>query len=89
MYLAEWTNFDKVRRDLPVLIVSGADDPVGDFGKGPTAVFQAYKERGMQDVTLKLYEGDRHEITNELDRETVYADLYAWLTKDTEVKPGA
>ncbi|MBQ8929043.1 MAG: alpha/beta fold hydrolase [Oscillospiraceae bacterium] len=89
VYLAEWTNFDKVRRDLPVLIVSGADDPVGDFGKGPTAVFQAYKERGMQDVTLKLYEGDRHEITNELDRETVYADLYAWLTKDTEVKPGA
>ncbi|MBQ8975551.1 MAG: alpha/beta fold hydrolase [Oscillospiraceae bacterium] len=81
VYLAQWTGFDNVRRDIPVLITSGENDPVGDFGKGPTALYDEYKNRGMTDVTLKLYRGDRHEILNELDRESVYDDIYMWLMK--------
>ena len=33
----------------------------------------------MKDLSIKLYEGDRHEILNELDRETVYKDIYDWM----------
>ena len=66
-------------KDLPVLITSGCDDPVGNFGKDPKAVADMFKETGMKDVTLKLYENDRHEILNELDKDTVYDDIYRWL----------
>ena len=78
-------NTEKIQKNLPVLIVSGADDPVGDFGKGVRKVYGQYKEAGIKDVTMKLYDGDRHEILNETDREQVYEDIYLWLSK--KIKP--
>ena len=74
------SNLEKMPKAMPVLITSGADDPVGDYGAGPKQVFESYKELGMKDVSIKLYETDRHEILNETDRATVYADLYAWIS---------
>lgn len=73
-------NIAKMRKDLPVFFVSGADDPVGNMGAGVQAAYDKFAAAGMQDLSIKLYENDRHEILNETDRETVYADLYAWLT---------
>lgn len=70
---------EEVPKHLPVLLTSGADDPVGQCGKGVAKVAAMLKQAGVTDVTLKLYEGDRHEILNELDRETVYADLLHWF----------
>lgn len=72
---------DRIGKDLPVLFVSGAEDPVGNNGTGVTEVFHKYQDHGMQDVEMKLYEGDRHEILNETDREMVYEDLYQWMEK--------
>lgn len=72
-------NIKKVREDLPVLIVSGEDDPVGGFGKGVKGVFEKFKAANLKNVSLKLYKGDRHEILNETDRKTVYEDLVKWL----------
>ena len=43
--------------------------------------YKKYKECGMQDVKLRLYENDRHEILNELDKEQVYSDLLMWLDR--------
>lgn len=71
-------NFARIPRDLPVLFVAGKDDPVGDFGKGVIAVHKKYKKE-FDDVSLKLYEHDRHEILNEIDRKDVYLDIYKWL----------
>ena len=71
-------NFARIPRDLPVLFVAGKDDPVGDFGKGVIAVYKKYKKK-FDDVSLKLYEHDRHEILNEIDRKDVYLDIYKWL----------
>lgn len=71
-------NFARIPRDLPVLFVAGKDDPVGDFGKGVIAVYKKYKKE-FDDVSLKLYEHDRHEILNEIDRKDVYLDIYKWL----------
>ena len=42
-------------------------------------VFKRYQKCGMKNVTMKLYENDRHEILNETDRATVYEDLYTWI----------
>lgn len=64
---------------LPLLLLAGMDDPVGDYGKGVEKVYQSYLEYGMQNVQMKLYEKDRHELLNEPDREQVYSDIYRWI----------
>lgn len=72
-------NLDKIPKDLPILVISGEMDPVGDFGKGPKTVADTYRDTGIRDVTLKLFPDDRHEILNELDRESVDAYLLDWI----------
>ena len=71
----------KVPTDLPVLFVAGEEDPVGNFGQAVKNVYKRYKQSGIKDVTIKLYENDRHEILNENDRQQVYQDLLSWLDK--------
>lgn len=72
-------NIKQIRTDLPVFFISGSEDPVGDAGIGVKRVYQQYKKAGLKDVTMKLYEGDRHELINEPDRETVFADIWEWV----------
>ena len=64
---------------LPVFFISGEEDPVGDYGKSVLRVYQSFKEAGMENVQMKLYPGDRHELLNEVDRQEVYADVYRWI----------
>ncbi len=64
---------------LPLLLVSGAEDPVGALGKGVKKVYDKYVKSGIKDVTCKLFDGDRHEILNETDRADVYAYIQEWL----------
>lgn len=66
-------------KNLPVFFVAGAEDPVGDYGRSVERVYQSYKDLGMENVQIKLYPGDRHEILNETDREDIYGDIYRWL----------
>lgn len=68
-----------IPKDLPILFAAGADDPAGNCGKGVRKVYEKYKASGIQDVTLQLYAGDRHELLNETDREQVYEDLRTWM----------
>jgi alpha-beta hydrolase superfamily lysophospholipase len=71
----------RIPKGLSVAFVAGKNDPVGDFGKGVKKVYKRYKEMGMQDVKMRLYEDDRHEILQELDRGQVFEDLLLWLEK--------
>ena len=80
-YSQRQENLDKIPKNLPILVVSGGDDPVGEFGKGPKIVAESFKETGISDVTLKLVPGDRHEILNELDKEAVDQYLLEWVEK--------
>lgn len=67
-----------MRKSLPILITSGSVDPVG--GKKACEKLNAqYKRCGINDVTLKLWENDRHEILNELDKSDVYRYICTWL----------
>jgi len=72
---------NNIPKNLPIFFVSGEDDPVGDFGKGVKAAFDSLKEVGCENLDIKLYPNDRHEILNELDKDAVYEDLYNWLEK--------
>lgn len=73
-------NVAKVPKDLPIFIVSGKMDPVGDLGEGVMKVYEMFKNTGHEDLTYQLYENDRHEILNETDKEKVYADIFAWMS---------
>lgn len=69
----------KVPKTLPVLVLSGDMDPVGNYGKGPRQVYERLLKAGCTRVGLKLYEGGRHEMHNETNRDEVFADLVAYL----------
>ena len=62
-------------------MVAGKEDPVGNYGKGVRKVYETYKKHGIQDIEIKLYENDRHEILNETDYEIVYQDILSWIEK--------
>lgn len=71
-------NTAKIPKELPIILLSGADDPVGNMSKGVLIVKKQLKEAGIRDLTCKLYENDRHEILNETDRDVVYRDILKW-----------
>ncbi|MBT2502809.1 alpha/beta hydrolase [Curtobacterium sp. ISL-83] len=72
-----------IPHDLPMLLQVGSEDPLG----GPRSVerlAQAYRKRGrLSDVTVQVYEGARHEVYNETNRDEVVADLVTWLDRIT------
>lgn len=70
-----------VPKELPLLFLSGKDDPVGDFGKGVMKAAQAYQKAGSTKVTVKLYENARHEIVNERQKQIVFRDICKWMEK--------
>lgn len=78
--------FENTPKNLPIYIFSGDKDPVGEMGKGVKKVAKNYKKVGVQDVTLKLYEGGRHEMLNEINRNEVEKDLLKWLHEHIEAK---
>lgn len=73
---------------LPLFMVSGEEDPVGDYGKGVRLAYDSLMQAGLKDVALKLYPGDRHELLNETDRRQVMEDIHAWLQKKITVLAG-
>lgn len=73
-------NLRKMDPDTPVLLISGSMDPVGNRGKGVRQVYRAFQRAGVRDVTLRLCDGARHEILNDLWKETVYRDIESWMS---------
>lgn len=71
----------RVDKTLPILLMAGSDDPVGNYGQGVLEVYNRLQQAGVRDVELHLYEGARHEVLNETNRADVYADLLLWLKK--------
>lgn len=72
-------NLERIPKALPVFMVSGTADPVGDYGKGVNAAFDSLKEAGLENISLKLYEGGRHELLNETNRQEIMADIWRWI----------
>lgn len=68
-----------MNKDCPVYMFSGDHDPVGANGAGVRKVHDELKLAGIRDLTLKLYEGGRHEMFNEINRQEVWQDLVSWL----------
>lgn len=86
-FIAKPENLKKMNANIPVLFISGAMDPVGDYGKGVQRAYRSFQNAGVRDVSIKLYPELRHEIMNEDCRETIFEDLYQWLSARIPTQP--
>lgn len=71
----------KTRNTLPVLVISGDQDPVGGYGKEVNHMLSLYSKWGYKRVTGKLYPECRHELLQELNAEEVMKDIHSWIIK--------
>lgn len=71
----------QIRRNLPLLIISGDHDPVGGYGKQITHYFLLLQKLGFSNVDCTLYSDCRHELLNELNRNEISKDIVDWLEK--------
>ncbi len=83
-FLTAQKNIDKMNKDAPIYFMSGAEDPVGDYGAGVERAYKAFCDAGLHDVSIRLYPGGRHEMLNETNNLEVYQDILNWL--DEKVK---
>ncbi len=65
----------KVPKSLPVFIISGADDPVGDYGDGVNEIYDRLNAEEINILKMRLYEDCRHELFNETNRVQVWNDV--------------
>ncbi len=76
--------YNTIPLSMPIFLISGSMDPVGDYSKGVKETYRMLKKTGHRNVSMKIYEGARHEILNETNREEVYADIIEWLDEKTQ-----
>jgi acylglycerol lipase len=67
------TEFPRIT--LPLLILHGTADKVTKF----TGSQLFYERAGSPDKTIKLYEGHFHDLLNDLDKDSVIADIKSWI----------
>ncbi len=73
---AAW--YKNLPKELPILLVSGEEDPVGNYGKGVKEVHKSLEKQGLTAI-CRLYEGARHEILNDRTYETVKTDILNFI----------
>lgn len=71
-----------INSDMPVLLVSGSMDPVGNYGKGIKDIYERLIKTGHKNAEMKLFEDARHEVLNEHNKE----DAYDFINKFIERK---
>jgi alpha-beta hydrolase superfamily lysophospholipase len=79
LYIRSSERQRRLPKELPIYLLSGTADPVGDMGKGPARLSQQYVAAGLSRVKLALYPSARHELFNETNRDQVTSELIAWL----------
>ena len=87
-YTVNTKNIDKQDKKLPILLLSGEQDAVGDYTNGIKNLFGIYKEVGISDVDMKFYPDARHDILNEKNRKDVFEDIVGWTDKVLVKKRG-
>ena len=84
-YTSNVKNIKKMNKKVPILLLSGDKDPVGDFGKGTIKTFNIFRKAGIENVDIKLYKDLRHDILHEECRRKIYNDIEKWLKKNMEL----
>lgn len=69
----------RMPKDLPVYLLSGLEDSLGNFGRGVINTYETLVSAGCENVEIKLYEDARNDILFELNKDEVYEDIYKWI----------
>jgi alpha-beta hydrolase superfamily lysophospholipase len=77
--LADTRELGKVRKDLPIYVFSGSDDPVGQRLEGVRELIGRYRSVGIASIVHDFYPGGRHEMLHEQNRGDVFANLLVWI----------
>ena len=72
-------NIEKMSKEMPILLLSGGDDPVGNFGKGVIKTYNKFKQAKIASVDMKIYPGMRHDILHEAKYLEVYNDIVDFI----------
>lgn len=80
-YITSRKNIEMMNKERPIYFMSGAADPVGEYGKGVEKAYDAFCNAGLRDVMIRLYPDGRHEMLNEINRTDVYNDILSWLNE--------
>ena len=83
--LAKPAEVARMPHDLPVYVAVGSKDPVNGGLTLLWALVDRYRAAGLSDVTVRVYDGGRHEILNEINRAEVIDDLLQWLQRVSEL----
>lgn len=70
--------FKSVKKELPILLISGEEDPVGDYGAGVVKVYDRLKSENCN-VSMKLYKNCRHEIHNDSCKDEMFDDILKFI----------
>jgi alpha-beta hydrolase superfamily lysophospholipase len=73
-----------IRRDLPIYLFSGSEDPVGQQLRGLHTLIGRYRDAGLRDIVFDFYPGGRHDMLNEINRREVQARLLGWISRTLE-----
>ena len=68
-------------KNLPVLLIAGSEDPIGNYGRGVREVYDKLIKNGQKDVDLRIYEKCRHEIHNDTCAEESRNDILEFILK--------
>lgn len=71
----------KMNSQLPILLISGKEDPFGDYGKGVRNLGKKFKAAGIKHITVQLYAHRRHEILFEEDEQMIWNHMFDWIQK--------
>ena len=77
----EKDRINKIPKELPIWLMSGAQDPVGGFGKSVEKAAEKYRSFGLTDVNVTIYPKDRHEIYNETNRFDIFIEMLKYMNK--------
>lgn len=80
-FVTSQKNINKMNKEKPIYFMSGAEDPVGDYGVGVEKAYKAFCDAGLHDVKMRLYPGGRHEMLNETNHTEVYKDILDWINE--------
>jgi len=78
--LSDPDNLRRIRKDLPIYVFSGSEDPVGQKLEGIRTLIRRYRQAGLKDISHDFYPGGRHEMLNEINRDEVQARLLNWIS---------
>jgi len=78
-FISKTKNIKKGHLDQPILFISGKQDPLSNYGENVIALVEKLKKIGYRRVQMKLYDGYRHEVLNEIDNQKVFDEVLNFI----------